>query len=80
MISGRATYLMWLDVSKITKDSNELYQFIRQDTGLIMSSGTVYRGNGHDFLRINLACPKSMVEDAMSRLEKAIKDFKLKNK
>lgn len=80
VISGRATYLMWIDVSKITEDSNKLHKFIRQDTGLIMSSGTVYRGNGHDFLRINLACPKSMVEDAMSRLEKAIKDFKLENK
>lgn len=80
IVTGRATYLMWLDVSEITEDSNELYQFIRKDTGLILSSGTVYRGNGYGFLRINLACPKSIVEDAMFRLEKAIKDFKLKNK
>lgn len=80
IVTGRATYLMWLDVSGITEDSNELYQFIRKDTGLILSSGTVYRGNGYGFLRINLACPKSIVEDAMFRLEKAIKDFKLKNK
>lgn len=80
IVTGRATYLMWLDVSEITEDSNELYQFIRKDTGLILSSGAVYRGNGYGFLRINLACPKSIVEDAMFRLEKAIKDFKLKNK
>lgn len=80
VITGRATYLMWLDVSEITDNSDKLYQFIREDTGLILSSGAIYRGNGRDFLRINLACPKAMVEDAMSRLEKAIKDFELKNK
>lgn len=79
VISGRATYLMWLDVSKITNDSNQLNKFIRKDTGLILSAGAAYRGNGQSFLRINLACPKPMVKDAMERLAKAINDYQKRN-
>lgn len=75
VISGRATYLMWLDVSKVATDSAQLNKFIRKDTGLILSSGAAYRGNGQNFLRINLACPKSMVEDALARLAKAVNDY-----
>lgn len=70
---------MWLDVSKITNDSNQLNKFIRKDTGLILSAGAAYRGNGQSFLRINLACPKPMVKDAMERLAKAINDYQKHN-
>ncbi|MBP2057861.1 cystathionine beta-lyase [Lactobacillus colini] len=75
VVAGRATYLMWLDISEVSDNSAGLSQFIREDTGLVVSAGSVYRGNGNDFLRINLACPKPMVEDAMARLSKAIHDF-----
>lgn len=72
VVSGNATYLIWLDVSAITDDSQKLADFIRKETGLIVSAGSVYRGNGHDFLRMNLACPMTMVEDGMQRLKTAL--------
>lgn len=34
---------MWIDVQKISTDSQELAEFIRQETGLIISAGSVYR-------------------------------------
>ena len=43
-----------------------------------MSTGSIYRGNGNEFLRINLASPKSMVEDRISRLIIGIKNFSKK--
>lgn len=46
MISGTATYLIWLDVKQVTTDSQELAEFIKKETGLIISAGSVYRGNG----------------------------------
>ena len=67
---------MWLDVEQVTDDSQKLADFIRKETGLIISAGSVYRGNGHDFLRINLACPMTMVKDGMERLKKGIEYFK----
>ena len=78
IVSGPATYLMWLDVSEISKDSKKLAEYIRKETGLIVSPGRIYRGNGSQFLRLNLASPMSMVEDGIERLITGIKNFSKK--
>jgi cystathionine beta-lyase len=48
---------------------------IREKTGLYLSQGAVYRGNGTQFLRMNLACPRSRVEDGLDRLKKAVEQI-----
>ena len=63
-----ATYLMWLDISRYTNDSGEFQRFLRKETGLYLTPGTIYGGNGHDFLRMNVACPESVLEDGLERL------------
>lgn len=78
IVSGPATYLMWLDVSEISKDSKKLADYIRKETGLIVSPGSIYRGNGSQFLRLNLASPLPMVEDGINRLITGIKNFSKK--
>ena len=70
-----ATYLMWLDVSAVTDNSKELASFIRKETGLNFSAGTAYRGNGNLFLRLNIACPYSVLEDGLERLKKGVNAF-----
>jgi cysteine-S-conjugate beta-lyase len=70
LVSGSATYLLWLDASKFNKNSDELANQIREETGLILSSGSIYRGNGNQFLRMNIAYPKAIIEEALSRLKK----------
>lgn len=75
VVSGNATYLMWVDVQKISNDSQKLADFIRQKTGLIIAAGSVYRGNGDNFIRINLACPLTMVKDGMQRLATGIRKY-----
>ena len=69
-----ATYLVWIDVSEVTKDSNALAQKIRQETGLIINPGTYYHGNGNEFIRINIAYPLAQIKDGLTRLAKAIKN------
>ncbi|MDF7639409.1 PatB family C-S lyase [Lactobacillus sp. ESL0791] len=75
--SGRATYLMWLDVSHWTQNSAELAEIIRAKTGLILAPGTVYRGNGKYFLRLNYACPSQMLLDGLNRLKQVLNPDKL---
>ena len=75
VVSSEATYLLWFDCSKITDDSEELAEFIRNKTGLFLAKGTLYGGNGQYFLRFNPACPKVLLEDGLSRLEKGIKSY-----
>lgn len=75
IIPSTATYLMWLDINKITNNSQELVQYFKKETGLIISAGNIYRGNGSSFIRINLACPMKLVEDGIARLITGIKKF-----
>lgn len=74
VVPGTATYLVWIDVSEVTKDSNTLAQKIRQETGLIINPGTYYHGNGNEFIRINIAYPLAQIKDGLTRLAKAIKN------
>ena len=67
---SEATYLLWLDCSAVTEDSRELAGDIRRKTGLYLSDGAQYGGSGKTFLRMNAACPRSVMEDGLQRLEK----------
>lgn len=71
VVSSHATYLMWLDCSAITDDTRQLCEDIRKQTGLYMSHGKQYGGNGNYFIRLNIACPRKLVEDGMNRLYQA---------
>lgn len=73
--SDTATYLMWLDVSAVTDDSVALCHFIRQKTGLFLSDGVEYGGNGNLFVRMNVACPDAELQDGLDRLKHGIKAF-----
>lgn len=71
-VRGEATYLLWIDCEKTGMSSDELAERIRRETGLFLSEGCEYRGNGAGFLRMNLACPKSRLEDGLNRLRQGI--------
>ena len=75
VVTGTATYLIWLDVSQISSDSQKLAEFLEKTTGLVLSPGSIYRGNGHNFLRINLACPLTMVKNGLERLKVGLTDY-----
>lgn len=74
LVPSQATYLLWLDCRAYSNDSATLSQMIREKTGLYLSQGTIYGGDGHDFLRMNIACPKANVIDGMNRLKSALEN------
>ncbi len=76
IVSAQATYLAWLDCSAITRDTKELCDFIRKESGLILSDGAIFGGNGNLFIRWNYACPKSVLEDGIGRFTEAVQHFK----
>lgn len=77
-VRGVATYLMWLDCSSLGIKSDELAELIREKTGLYLSEGCEYRGDGEHFLRMNLACPKTRLMDGLNRLKAAIEMLECK--
>ncbi len=71
------TYLMWLDVSAYLKEgetSKGLAQRIREKTGLFLSHGRQYRGDGESFLRLNVACPRKTLEEGLRRLVQGLEE------
>ncbi len=68
-ICGPATYLLWLDVRDLTESSREFADFLRNEVGLILSEGEIYGKAGQGFLRMNLACPASVMKDGLARLK-----------
>lgn len=75
VIPSQATYLLWVDCSKICLDSVQLVEYIRKETGLYVSDGQEYGKNGRQFIRINVACPYHRMMDGLKRLNEGIKSF-----
>ena len=75
MVESHATYLCWLDVSDITDNSTRLAAYIRKNTGLFLSAGEGFGGDGKHFLRLNVACPKTTLMDGLERLRNGILSF-----
>ena len=73
LVPSKATYLLWLDCSGLAGKNEDLAREIRKKTGLYLSSGGAYRGNGGKFLRMNIACPKEVLKDGLERLKRAFK-------
>jgi cystathionine beta-lyase len=74
-ISGsplQATYLVWLDCTALGKSSNELSKLLFKEEKLWLNAGTMYGSSGEGFLRINIACPRQVLEEGLRRLEKYI--------
>lgn len=67
-----ATYLLWIDCRGVTADADGLAAFLRRETGLFLSKGSQYGAGGRAFLRMNLACPRVILEDGLSRLHNGI--------
>ena len=72
VVPSRATYLLWLDCSGLGGDAAAIASFIRRETGLYLSAGDQYGGNGSHFLRMNVACPRALVLDGLSRLKQGM--------
>ncbi len=75
LVLSDATYLLWIDCSDISDDTSELTDFIRKETGLYISSGKQYGMCGKKFVRVNIACPKSVLSEGLEKLAVGIEKY-----
>lgn len=66
------TYLAWVDMRSLGMEPLELRDFIRNKARLALNDGFIFGPGGEGFQRFNLACARSVVEEALLRLEQAI--------
>jgi cystathionine beta-lyase len=71
MIRPEATYMAWLDCRGLGLDDAGLKDFIIKKARLGLNDGPTFGSGGSGYQRINLACPRSIVEDAAQRLKGA---------
>ena len=63
-----ALYLAWIDFRALGMCSIELQDFLLRQARLWLDQGTKFGVEGEGFMRINLACPRSFVDEALTRL------------
>ena len=76
MIDHEGTYLVWLDFRETGLGVDELEDLIIHKAKLWLDSGKIFEKNGEGFQRINVACPRSTVKEALDRMKEAIQSNK----
>lgn len=66
------TYLLWVDFSALGLSDEELESVLVQKGKVALNQGNSFGIGGSGYQRINLACPRSMLEEALIRIKNAI--------
>jgi cystathionine beta-lyase len=67
-----ATYLVWVDCSALQRSAAELSQLLLEKAKVRLNQGLMYGKNGDNFLRINIACPRAVLMEALNRLRNCL--------
>lgn len=69
MIDTQGTYLIWLDFRQMGLTVEELDHKIIYEAGLWLDSGKIFGKTGEGFERINVACPRAVLQEALDRIQ-----------
>ncbi|WP_442602223.1 MalY/PatB family protein [Paenibacillus sp. KN14-4R] len=73
VFDSEATYLLWIDFNKLELQPKRLTQFLNHEAKVWLNAGSTFGSSGNGFARMNIACPRSIVIEAMARIERAIR-------
>jgi len=65
-----ATYFAWLDMRAYFPEKENLTFYFAKHAGIILEGGHMFVANADGFMRINLACPRTILKQALERLVK----------
>lgn len=67
-----ASFLIWLDCRELGLEQEELVRLFRDKAHLALNDGSMFGPGGEGYMRLNIGCPRSVLEIAMNALKKAI--------
>ena len=76
IISGFATYLLWIDISYYSNDSEAFTEELKKNAKIIVGSGKHYHEHYSSFIRINIATQKEIILQFCNRLLRFLKEKK----
>ena len=74
LIEPEGTYLIWLDFRDLGLPEEKLEHLITKEAKLWLDSGAIFGACGEGFQRINAACTRATLAEALGRIKNAIKN------
>jgi len=74
IVEPEGTYFVWIDFRKLGFDANQLSTIMLEKAKVALFEGYLFGKGGKGFNRINLACPRSILERALNQITNAIKN------
>ena len=71
-LKPEGTYLLWIDFKALGMNDDELKEFLVHKAGIGLNSGNIFGENGSGYMRMNVACPRVLLEKALNQLKDAI--------
>lgn len=68
----QASFLIWLDCRELNLSQENLVDLFKNKAGLALNDGTMFGPGGEGHMRMNVGCPKRIVEDALNAIKKAV--------
>jgi cysteine-S-conjugate beta-lyase len=73
VIAPQGTYLLWLDCRGLKLDDLALQKFMREQARVGFDDGFMFGEGGSGFQRMNIACPRSLLREALGRIEQSVR-------
>ncbi len=73
LIEPDGTYLLWLDFRELGLTQDELNTLLLQEAKVWLNDGAIFGAGGEGFMRMNVACQRSIVQEALERITKVIR-------
>jgi cysteine-S-conjugate beta-lyase len=69
------TFLLWLDFRDTKKSADEVQEALLNTGKVILNDGRPYGTGSDGYFRLNVACPRTLLEDGLERIEKAVRSL-----
>ena len=73
MVKPEGSYLSWLDFSALGMTDEDRKDFLLKKAKVALDNGSMFGEGGEGFERINVACPRTILEECMNWIYKALK-------
>ncbi|WP_160675480.1 MalY/PatB family protein [Clostridium sp. C8-1-8] len=71
-VKPEGTYLTWIDFSAYGYSNEEFNKLMIEKAKVLLESGTIFGEEGKGYFRVNIACPRVLLEEAFNRIAKAL--------
>ncbi len=72
VIQPEGTYLVWLDCRELPTSGQKINEFLLKEAKVALDEGHAFGLGGEGFMRLNIACPKAVLEEGLHRIQAAI--------